>query len=154
VPRSLLVADLVGLSLAYFLTTLFSGMTGAFGSLHEVLVVWFTLPRWVIVAQLQGLYRCDRGRADHSTADDVVGVFHLVTIGVWVLLVASQLTGRVSPSIYALISFWAFAVCLLPLARTLAPPDLQARAGLRAQHADRRRRRGRPADRLHARQAF
>ena len=120
VPRSLLIADLVGLSLAYFLTTLFWGMNGAFGSLHEVLIFGLTLPCWVIVAHVQGLYRSDQERADHSTADDIVGVFHLVTIGVWVLLVASRLAGRVNPSIYALITFWAFAVCLLALARTVA----------------------------------
>jgi exopolysaccharide biosynthesis polyprenyl glycosylphosphotransferase len=120
VPRCLLAADLLGLSVAYLLTTVFWGAAGAFGSFHEILVFLATLPCWGIVAKLQGLYRSDQEHADHSTADDVVGVFHLVTIGVWVLLVASRLTGRTNPSIYALITFWTLSICILPLARTIA----------------------------------
>ena len=78
-----------------------------------------TLPCWLVVAKLQGLYRADQEHADHSTADDIVRVFYLVTIGVWVLLVSSRLIGRTSPSIYALITFWALAICILPLVRTV-----------------------------------
>jgi exopolysaccharide biosynthesis polyprenyl glycosylphosphotransferase len=120
VPRSLLAADLCGLSLTYLLTTLFWGEAGAFGSFHDILVFLATLPCWAMVARLQGLYRSDQEQADHSTADDVVAVFHLVTIGVWVLLVASRLAGRTNPSIWALITFWALAICILPIARTIA----------------------------------
>ena len=120
VPRSLLLADFLGLCIAYLLTTLFWGASGAFGREREILVFLLTLPCWVIVAKLQGLYRSDQECADHSTADDVVRVFHLVTIGVWVLLVASRIAGRNAPGIYAAITFWALAVCILPLARTFA----------------------------------
>lgn len=120
VPRSLVAADLLGLSLAYLLTTLSWGEKGAFGSVHEILVFLATLPCWAIVAKLQGLYRSDQEQADHSTADDVVGVFHLVTIGVWILLVATRLGGRPNPSIYALITFWGLAICILPVTRTIA----------------------------------
>jgi len=120
VPRSLLAADLLGLSLAYVITTLMWGDAGAFGSLHEILVFLGTLPCWAIVANLQGLYRSDQERAAHSTTDDVVGVFHLVTIGVWVLLVATRVGGRPNPSIYAVITFWFLAVAILPLGRTIA----------------------------------
>ena len=119
VPRSLLAADLFGLSFAYLLTTLFWGEAGAAGSLHQMLVFLATLPAWAVVAKLHGLYRSDQERADHSTADDVVGVFHLVTIGVWVLLFASRLSGHTTPSIYALMTFWALAISTLPLLRTV-----------------------------------
>ncbi len=120
VPRSLLAADLCGLSLAYLLTTLFWGEAGAFGSFREILVFLATLPCWALVARLQGLYRSDQEQADHSTADDVVAVFHLVTIGVWVLLVATRLDGRTNPGIWALITFWGVTICILPIARTVA----------------------------------
>jgi exopolysaccharide biosynthesis polyprenyl glycosylphosphotransferase len=118
VPRSLMLADLIGLSLAYLLTTLFWGGRGAFGSTKEMLVFGCTLPFWLVVARLQGLYRSDQERADHSTADDIVRVFYLVTVGIWVLLVASRLFGRTTPGTYALITFWALTVCSLPLLRT------------------------------------
>src|SRR5205085_7250503 len=64
--------------------------------------------------------RSDQEQADHSTTDDVVGVFHLVTIGVWVLLVTTRVGGKPNPSIYALITFWFLAIGILPLARTIA----------------------------------
>jgi exopolysaccharide biosynthesis polyprenyl glycosylphosphotransferase len=118
VPRGLLLADLIGLSMAYVLTTLCWGEAGAFGSFHQILVFICTLPCWVVVAKLQGLYRSDQEHAAHSTADDVVGVFHLVTIGIWVLLVASRVGGRLNPSVFALITFWALAICILPVLRT------------------------------------
>lgn len=119
VPRGLMVADILGLSVAYLLTTLASGGRGAFGSTRELVVFCCTLPCWLLVAKLQGLYRADQEQADHSTADDVVKVFYLVTIGVWILLVASRLVGRTAPGIYALITLWAATIGVLPLARTV-----------------------------------
>ena len=119
VPRSLMIADVVGLSLAYLITTLFWGAGGTFGTPREMAVFFATLPCWVVVAKLQGLYRADQERADHSTADDVLRVFYLVTIGAWVMLVTSRVVGRTSPSIYALITFWAITICFLPLLRTV-----------------------------------
>ena len=119
VPRSLMIADVVGLTLAYLVTTLFWGEAGALGSAKEMAIFCCTLPCWLVVAKLQGLYRADQEHADHSTTDDILKVFYLVTIGVWVLLVASRLVGRTSPSIYALMTFWAVAICFLPLARTV-----------------------------------
>src|SRR5271163_2662539 len=44
VPRSLVIADLLGLSLAYLIVTLLWGGRGAFGSWRELLVFAFTLP--------------------------------------------------------------------------------------------------------------
>jgi exopolysaccharide biosynthesis polyprenyl glycosylphosphotransferase len=120
VPRALLVADLLGLALAYVLATILWGQNGALGSSNELLLFVAALPCWAFVGKLRGLYGRDQERADHSTADDVVAVFHLVTIGVWLLFVASRLAGRHSPSVLALTTFWVLAVCLLPVARMLA----------------------------------
>jgi exopolysaccharide biosynthesis polyprenyl glycosylphosphotransferase len=119
VPRSLMIADLLGLSMAYLITTLLWGGDGALGSTKELAVFCATLPCWLVVAKLQGLYRVDQEHADYSTADDVVNVVYLVTIGAWVLLVSSRLFGRTSPSIYALITFWAITICSLPVVRTI-----------------------------------
>src|SRR5271155_5254976 len=52
-PRSLMLADLLGLSLAYLIVTLLLGGRGAFGSLRELLVFALTLPCWVVAAKLQ-----------------------------------------------------------------------------------------------------
>ncbi len=120
VPLSLMIGDLLGLSLAYLVTTLFWGGAGAFGDAKEIAVFCLTLPCWLLVAKLEGLYRADHEHADHSTTDEIVGVARLVTVGVWVLLVASRLAGHTKPSIYALITFWAITICFLPLTRIVA----------------------------------
>jgi exopolysaccharide biosynthesis polyprenyl glycosylphosphotransferase len=120
IPRVLVAADLVALALAYLVATLLSGSDGALGSTRELVLFGASLPCWVLVAELQGLYKHDEERADHTTTDDVVGVFHLVTTGAWLLLVASRLVGGHGPAILNLTVFWLVAICLLPLARTLS----------------------------------
>jgi exopolysaccharide biosynthesis polyprenyl glycosylphosphotransferase len=87
-----------------------------------VLVLLFlaTLPVWIVVALMHDLYERDEQRADNATADDVVGVFHLVTIGTWLLLAGALLTGVATPEVPKLITFWILAICIVPLARTVA----------------------------------
>lgn len=118
-PRSLMIADLLGLSLAYCAVTLVWDEHGALGSWRELLVFALTLPCWIVVAKVHGLYHRDHQRAAHSSTDDVAGVFSLVAIGLWLLLVASQLTGRSGPAIGALILFWVLAMCIVPTLRRL-----------------------------------
>jgi exopolysaccharide biosynthesis polyprenyl glycosylphosphotransferase len=120
VPRALVLADLLALSLAYLIATLLWGGNGALGSKRELILFAVSLPCWVLVAELHGLYHRDEQRANHSTADDVVGVFHLVTIGAWLLLVASRVAGWNGPNILSLTGFWLLAVCLVPIGRTVA----------------------------------
>lgn len=119
VPPLLALADILSLSLSYYLAATLAGGHGALGSAGELLIFVLTLPCWVLVAKLHGLYQRDHERTDHSTTDEVVGIFHLVTIGVWILLASSRLAGHTAPGIYPLIAFWAIAVLLLPVARTL-----------------------------------
>jgi exopolysaccharide biosynthesis polyprenyl glycosylphosphotransferase len=120
VPRSLVLADLLGLSLAYLIVTLLWGRQGAFGSLRELLVFAFTLPCWIVVAKLHGLYQRDHERAAHATTDDVAGVFSIVAIGLWLLVIVSHLTGRSGPAIEGLGAFWVLAVCIVPALRRVA----------------------------------
>ena len=120
VPPALVTADLLGLGLAYYLATVLVGGHGALGSSRQLVVFLLTLPCWVVVAKFHGLYQRDQEHASLSTTDEVVGIFHLVTIGVWILLVASRLDGRMSPGIYSLIAFWGLAVCIVPIGRTVA----------------------------------
>lgn len=120
VPRSLMLADLLGLTLAYALATLIWGDHHVFGSWRELMVFVLTLPCWIAVAKLHGLYRRDHERAAHSSTDDVAAVFSLVAIGLWLLLVASQLARRSGPALEALITFWVLAVCLVPTLRRIA----------------------------------
>jgi exopolysaccharide biosynthesis polyprenyl glycosylphosphotransferase len=120
VPRALIVADILGLTVAYLIATHHWGGHGLFGSLRELMLFVLSLPCWVLVAKWHGLYRRDEERTDHCTTDDIVGVFHLVTIAAWLLLVASRLAGWNSPGIFNLAGFWLLAVCVVPITRTIA----------------------------------
>jgi exopolysaccharide biosynthesis polyprenyl glycosylphosphotransferase len=120
VPRVLAAADMLGLTAAYLVSTYLWGPRGAPGSARELALFVASLPCWIVVAALHGLYRRDEERADHCTTDDIVGVFHLVTIGAWLLLVVSRLAGRSDPGILNVTAFWILAVIMLPVGRTVA----------------------------------
>ena len=121
VRRVLLAADLVGL-LAAFLITQFVFGEGLFfrASVFELFVFFLlSLPAWLVAAKLYGLYERDEERTDHSTTDDVVRVFHLVTVGVWILYAGAWLTGITTPQLRKTTFFWAAAIVFITVGRSL-----------------------------------
>jgi exopolysaccharide biosynthesis polyprenyl glycosylphosphotransferase len=124
VRRMLLLADLAGLALAFVIAQLFFSESGApFDHVRptsETLLFVGTLPIWIVVAKLYGLYDHDEERTDHSTADDLIGVFHLVTVGTWVIFAGGMITGLARPDLLRLVFFWGLAIALVTLLRALA----------------------------------
>src|SRR5439155_13320971 len=47
---------------------------------------------------------------DHSTADDASGVFHLVTVLVWLLFAGAWLSNVTTPQLRKTVLFWALAI--------------------------------------------
>lgn len=131
IRRMLLLADLLGLSAAFVVaqTLLAPSSLGGIEVAYEYVFFAATLPFWVIFAKLYGLYDRDEERADHSTADDLVSVFHLVTVGAWGLYAGASLTGAADPNLARLAAFWGLAIALIGLGRSIA------RAYCRRQHA-------------------
>jgi exopolysaccharide biosynthesis polyprenyl glycosylphosphotransferase len=132
VRRRLIVADAVGLALAFLVAELLFGGTVPADRLSltsEYLLFVLTLPGWVAVAKLYRLYDNDDERTDHSTIDDFVGVFHLATVGAWLVFVAAWASGAASPGMTKLVAFWALAVALVTGGRAIA------RAAVRRQGA-------------------
>jgi len=121
-PRMLLLADLAGVSAAVLTTTLLWGTVGAnpVSDAAELLLLFVSLPTWLLVAKLHGLYDRDQERADNSTVDDLVGVFHVVTIVVWVSLVAAVVTGFVKADPAQLAAFWVAAFAFVTAGRGAA----------------------------------
>jgi exopolysaccharide biosynthesis polyprenyl glycosylphosphotransferase len=121
VRRALMWADIAGLSLAFALSEmLFRPSIGAFnalGTVTEYVVFFATLPLWLVAAKLYGLYDRDESRANHTTADDIVGVFHLVTIVSWLLIAGAYMTSVASPAFTKVITFWLLAVPLVTCSR-------------------------------------
>lgn len=121
VRRALLAADLVGLLAAFLLAELLAhGAEGGLPLLLATNLFLLTIPVWVVVAKIYGLYDHDEERTDHSTVDDVVGVFHLVTVGTWLFFAGTELTRVAHLDLHRLIAFWALAVGAVTLSRATA----------------------------------
>lgn len=117
IRRALAAADLAGLAIAFVLAETLIGGGVTVG--HALLFV-ASIPAWIVVAKLYGLYDNDEERTDHSTADEFVGVFHLITIGAWILYAGAWLTGLWTPELAELVFFWGAGVGLVTLGRASA----------------------------------
>jgi exopolysaccharide biosynthesis polyprenyl glycosylphosphotransferase len=124
VRRALLLADLVGLAVAFLLAELVSGAatTGsdAVSRSTEFILFVLTVPIWVVVAKLYGLYEHDEERTDHSTTDEFAGVFHMITVCTGLFTFGSYLTHLAHPTVGKVAVFWAAAVVLVSSGRALA----------------------------------
>ena len=101
---------------------------------------------WVVAAKVYGLYDRDEERTDHSTIDDVVGVFHLVTVGS-LLMFARHSTDELAStrSSPADLVLGARRSCAIPLGARDRTRHRRRQRRLPAEHDHRRRRRHRPA---------
>lgn len=121
VRRALLFADVVGLALAFLLAEIVFPPSGSVTD-HvtmraEYLLFLLTLPAWIVVAKLYRLYERDEERTDYSTVDDMVSVFHLVTVGTWLFFAVPWVTGLAHPVLPKLTIFWALAITLVSFGR-------------------------------------
>ena len=123
VRRVLLTADLVGLLVAFAVAEISLGALSGGSVRRDVLelAVLFvaSLPVWVPMAKFYGLYDHDEERTDHSTTDDFGGVFHLVTVGVWVLYAGAWVSGVTTPNLDKTVVFWALAIASVTSARAI-----------------------------------
>jgi exopolysaccharide biosynthesis polyprenyl glycosylphosphotransferase len=124
VRRMLLLADIVGLLSAALLAELVQApVAGIHDWLDpgvELLLFLAALPLWVVAAKVYRLYEKDEERTDHSTADELAGVFHLLTVVVWLMFVGAWVTGLGSPALPKLALFWLSAIVFVTLGRAAA----------------------------------
>ena len=115
--RFLLVADVLGLTLAFVTTELIFGIQGRIDKSAEVALFALALPIWLLGAKLFGLFDRDEERAHYSTTDDLVRVLLLGTVGVFVLTRVLSLTQLAAPDPNKLTVFWALLIIYIPIAR-------------------------------------
>ena len=123
VRRALAGADLVGLTVAYVVSVALFGHTASIdrvGPDVELVLFMLTLPIWIVVAKLYGLYDRDEERADHSGSDEMMHVLHLVTVGTWLFFIFGSLTGVADPNIARLATFWALSIAFITSGRAVA----------------------------------
>ena len=121
VRRALLAADVVGLSVAFIvaqgLYAVHVQQTGTLNDAQEFAAFAVSLPLWIVAAQLYGLYNKDEERTDHSTTDDLHGVFHLVTVCTFALFAVTRETRVFNPQFSKLLVFWFLAVLAITFCR-------------------------------------
>lgn len=120
VRRMLLIADVVGLVGALLVAQWLApsvDSTDAYSLQLEVFAFLLTVPAWIVITKLYGLYDHDDERANHSTADDFGGVFHMVTVCTWLVIVVTYLSDIAHPTAQKLVVFWAAAIAFVCLAR-------------------------------------
>jgi len=122
--RMLLAADVLALAASFVTVELvFRSVRGngdAVASDTEFVLFFLSIPGWIVLAKLYSLYDRDEERADHSTGDELLGVFHLVTVGAFLFFAGSWLTGLVHPTPGKIVSFWALAIVTMTAARASA----------------------------------
>ena len=99
--RLLLIADVVGLLSAFLLAlALFSAgpPVDVVEESWEIVFFVASLPLWVLLARVHGLYDRDEERTDHSTVDDIFGVFQVVSVGTWGFLAATEISRPPAPA--------------------------------------------------------
>jgi exopolysaccharide biosynthesis polyprenyl glycosylphosphotransferase len=118
--RLLLAVDLVGLVSAFFLSLALAPSTAAVDRVAlwwELVLFAVSLPLWIVLFRIHSLYDRDEERNDHSTVDDISGVFQVMTVGTWSVLAVAFVTGLPHPTMSRLIAFWLTATLLIPLLR-------------------------------------
>jgi exopolysaccharide biosynthesis polyprenyl glycosylphosphotransferase len=126
----LVLADLVGLTLAFLVTQTVFGTSGSRDTalgVPELAVFVASLPVWIAIAHLYRLYDADEERTHHPTTDDIVGVFHLVTIGTWMFFGALWVTQIAHSQVAHVMTLWALAILFITSARALARAFCRAR---------------------------
>lgn len=123
VRRALAVADVVGLTTAFGVTAVVfpdPGPVDALTPWTEVLLLAATLPGWILLAKVYGLYARDETHADHSTADELVRVLHLLTLGTWIVWLGATLLGIANPDAHKIGTFWLLSIVSVTVARSAA----------------------------------
>lgn len=123
VRRKLMVADVLGLALAYALVQAFFGAAGGsdpVSSRVEIPLFVVSLPAWLVLARAMGLYDRDESRPEHTTPDDLVGVAQLVTMCVWLIFVISKVFAFADPDLGKWLIFWVLAISAVTIGRAAA----------------------------------
>ena len=123
VRRALLAADVVGLWTAFVIaqsTYAHFPNPGTLSQSNEYLAFALSLPAWVVAAKLYGLYDRDEEGTDHSTPDEFVRIFHLLTVCTFLLYAVSLLSDWFNPEFSKLLLFWVLGIASTVASRSVA----------------------------------
>ena len=118
VRRSLLAADALAVTLALLIEAVaFPSVSRDFG--HLALLLAYA-PVTICIVRALGLSARDQARADHTTADDLVGIFQAVTLASWLMLALAVASGVGLGDARAPILAWGATILLMTALRAVA----------------------------------
>jgi exopolysaccharide biosynthesis polyprenyl glycosylphosphotransferase len=120
VRRMLLVADVCGLCIAFVVAQSVVTPASHREALVDTMLFLVSLPAWVVAAKVNRLYDGDEERADHSTVDELVAVFNLITLGTWLSFVLVEVADLPDLPVQKLVLFWGVSIVAVVMARALA----------------------------------
>ena len=124
VRRALLAADVLGLATAFTLArALFPAADVPWDRVStatEFCLFVLALPVWILLMKLYGMYDRDEERTDHTTVDDVFGVFNVVTVGMFLVVAGSWVSELMRPTTERVLAFWLSSIILVALFRGTA----------------------------------
>jgi exopolysaccharide biosynthesis polyprenyl glycosylphosphotransferase len=117
----LVAADATGILLAFALAARLVpyGSSDIVEPSLEWLLMVLSIPLWLVLFRLHGLYDHDEERADHSTADEFFRVVQATTLATWIVAIGAVATDLLNPSFERLAVFWAFAVSCVTIERAI-----------------------------------
>jgi len=116
--RALMLADLLGILLAFIVASFVTQPNDQpLSTPAEATLIALSLPLWILLMKLHGLYDRDGARADHSTVDEITKVFQVLTIGSWVFFVIVHQTNAFTLPLDRLVIFWLSAIIAVPVLR-------------------------------------
>jgi exopolysaccharide biosynthesis polyprenyl glycosylphosphotransferase len=121
--RLLLAADVLGYVIAVAAIELLYGSRGAPDAVPlgvELGLFAIGLPTFLVGAKIFGLYDRDEERAEHSTSEDLLRVFLLFTVGVFLMTRLPALAGGADPDLAKFTAFWALGIVVVTAAREAA----------------------------------
>ena len=132
IQRLLLTSDTAALLVAYGLMIGANALDGRPAVDSENLVAFaLTLPIWLLLASVVGLYRLYGERVDHTFADEVLPVFMVTTVWSWFLLGMDSGLDHEETQLYGAAVLWAAAIATVLAARGIARRLVVARPWFR-----------------------
>ena len=116
VRRLLAIADVVGLVTAITLVCIFFPQTAPWTDL--LLATLLTIPVWILLFKLYGLYDRDLKRINHSALDDIPWLFHALLVGILILWAYTKLIPIQQLTFVEAASLGALAMLLITACRS------------------------------------
>jgi exopolysaccharide biosynthesis polyprenyl glycosylphosphotransferase len=116
--RLLALSDVGALAGAMVLAMTLLGSTGGYSWTRLSLFGLATLPAWVVLFKMYGLYERDAKRLSHSTLDDLPSLFHALLLGCLLMWCYFLAIGKLTST--TMLAFGGLALLLVLAARALA----------------------------------